>query len=1087
MKPLSVTISAFGSYAGEVKVDFTRIDHGIFLITGDTGAGKTTIFDAVCFALFGETSGRKREGGMMRSHYAQENRETFVTLRFSQKGRVYEVSRQPSYSRMSRRKNKDGEYTPVQVQAKARLILPDGTEFPGNVRDVNQKLLELIGVDFSQFSQIAMIAQGDYLRLLHAGSRERKEIFARIFDTGIYSRVQRRLKEEDSRLYGRLEDNRKLTEHELGLVEGADGQAREQWEELLGFRETRPAQIGEALDEMLLQEQRYIEELRRKRKDAEERNTFYMEQIRRAEEVNRLFRDWEQEKAALQALLEQEPEQKKKKEMLAAALRAERVRPAQSRLLERRRERERWEKAILSLEKEAACLEERRREAEKASAAQEELCRERLPLMQEQILRIQDTLPLYADWRRAEEACRRAAALEVQAQKEEEGLQEQVQSWSRRLEELDRRQEELAAQAEGADSWRQRMEALAERRRRLFALEKTAQAWEAAEDTLRGRQAAAVKAQKGYERAEGEYGRLYRDFLAAQAGIMARELSEGSPCPVCGATHHPSRASLHQGAATQAEVETARKKRDLAEEQRSAAAGEAVRAVDESRRLWERIQEEAGELLVDKAAEGPDLEKGSSGSKTGSDALDIPGLLSVDRSPADRSAALRGQLSQSLKDCGQALSQAQAALSRSVKAREELAGFREIRQAARQSMEEAQRAREQAGKRLQESRVRLAESRARETQLAGRLPETGEEEAKRLLAGKRREKEKLEEELARLREERDALIFQEKEKKGGLSAQQENGLGIKEALCRAQADYEAGLAGEGFSDEEEYTAALQPQELRERWERESREYEAGLLRSRTIDAQFARQAQGKERIDTTAWQEQAAALSREREELEREEGRLGGLHSRNGQARESLGRLWREREGLEEEYARIHRLCQTANGRINGLAGLDFQTYVQRQYFKRMIQAANRRLRVMTDSQFLLQCRELDALGRQGEVGLDLDVYSLAADRVRDVKTLSGGESFLAALAMALGMADVIQETAGNIEMDAMFIDEGFGSLDEESRLRAIRILQELAQGRRLIGIISHVPELKEQIDRKLLVSRDEQGSRIEWRLEGQD
>ena len=169
---------------------------------------------------------------------------------------------------------------------------------------------------------------------------------------------------------------------------------------------------------------------------------------------------------------------------------------------------------------------------------------------------------------------------------------------------------------------------------------------------------------------------------------------------------------------------------------------------------------------------------------------------------------------------------------------------------------------------------------------------------------------------------------------------------------------------------------------------------------------------------------------------------------------------------------------------MTGSVSLDFQTYVQRQYFSQMIQAANQRLKVMTDGQFLLQCRDLDALGKQGEVGLDLDVYTMATDRLRDIKTLSGGESFMAALAMALGMADIIQRTAGNVSMDALFIDEGFGSLDEESRLKAVRILQELAGGRRLVGIISHVTELKEQIGKKLTVRKTEKGSRIQWELE---
>ena len=200
-----------------------------------------------------------------------------------------------------------------------------------------------------------------------------------------------------------------------------------------------------------------------------------------------------------------------------------------------------------------------------------------------------------------------------------------------------------------------------------------------------------------------------------------------------------------------------------------------------------------------------------------------------------------------------------------------------------------------------------------------------------------------------------------------------------------------------------------------------------------------------------------------------------------------MGRLKKhlgEREKIREEKQQVDVLYMTADGKLSGSARIDFQTYIQRQYFKQMIQAANRRLKGMTDGAFLLQCRELSDLGKQGEAGLDLDVYSLMMDRVRDVKTLSGGESFLAALAMALGMADVIQNTAGSVRVDAMFIDEGFGSLDEESRLKAIRILKELAGDRRLVGIISHVTELKEQIGRKLLVTKDAAGSHAVWELE---
>ena len=234
-------------------------------------------------------------------------------------------------------------------------------------------------------------------------------------------------------------------------------------------------------------------------------------------------------------------------------------------------------------------------------------------------------------------------------------------------------------------------------------------------------------------------------------------------------------------------------------------------------------------------------------------------------------------------------------------------------------------------------------------------------------------------------------------------------------------------------------------------------------------------------------QQGTADLSRlesEKERLSKQSAEISSICSRNEDAQQRLKTLFHERAKIREEKQQMDTLYFTADGKVSGSARIDFQTYVQRQYFKQMIQAANRRLKIMTDGAFLLQCRELEDLGKQGEAGLDLDVYSMATDRIRDVKTLSGGESFMAALAMSLGMADVIQNTAGSVQMDAMFIDEGFGSLDEESRMKAIRILKELAGERRLVGIISHVTELKEQIGRRLAVKKDAGGSHAEWILD---
>ena len=244
------------------------------------------------------------------------------------------------------------------------------------------------------------------------------------------------------------------------------------------------------------------------------------------------------------------------------------------------------------------------------------------------------------------------------------------------------------------------------------------------------------------------------------------------------------------------------------------------------------------------------------------------------------------------------------------------------------------------------------------------------------------------------------------------------------------------------------------------------------------------QLKGKEPAETDCLLEKSRLLEQEAKFLEQEKLKVAAIKARDQQARKQLTRLYQEREVFKKQYEVVSNLDKTANGNLPQHVRLDFQTYVQRRYFHSIIAEANRRLVKINGNQFILQCRDVEHLGRQGEAGLDLDVYDLVTDKIRDVKTLSGGESFLAALSMALGMADVIQNTAGKVHLDTMFIDEGFGSLDDEARDRAIGILNELAGDTRLVGIISHVAELKEQIDRKLVIKKGDKGSHARWAIE---
>ena len=1062
MKPLKITMSAFGSYAGEVTVDFEKAGHGIFLITGDTGAGKTTIFDAIAFALFGESSGRKRDGSMMRSQYAPDERETFVTLVFSQKGEHYQVRRRPSYLRLSRRKNKNGEYTTVQVTAQASLILPDGTEYPGGIREVNQKLQELIGVDYGQFSQIAMIAQGDYLRLLHASSRERKEIFSKIFDTGVYRQVQTRLKEENDRMAAALEDGRKLIAHELGDVQMSP-EREEEWQALLTRPETGAEQIEEALSGFLSEQEKALKDMALQKKEKEQAERSLEEKLRQAEETNRQIALLEKEREALSLLLSRKEEQEELEKRLSLAQKAEKTEPAQRNFQERKKEldagrkrQEEREEALALLQKNAqAAIREAEEERKRHDA--------RFPGLQEELVKLQSDIPLFEQCKKARAEQEEAVRREAQAGKRRKEAQEQLESLKQQLEMLKKEQERLETTAGGADALKLRLEGLKRQKERLLRLAQQLSEWKKTVQKREEKMREAEAALQELARRDRAYAERNQAFLAAQAGLMAEKLTEGSPCPVCGSIHHPAPAALSESTVTQEAVERAKQERDEAERKSRRIAGESAGLVESCRRQRFSMEQELGVLMQEEA--GTALSWEDCGEEVFGERVTAWG---------------RGAHAA----CMENIRQVQKRLEEAQQAGMLLEEKKQEQTRTEENREKAEAQKEEADRLLLEMREKLAAAKSALEQIRKRLPGQTEEEARGALARLTEEKKRLEEGLSQAEERKNTLLQQEKEQTGALQAAEENAERLKKALEAAALAWENSWKEQGFDTEEACLQARASAADMEAWKRTRAAYDQELLRSRERTAQLEKQLAGQER--TAAEVLQALADSREtcrqeREKLEADSGQLAAVWGRNRKALENLKRLWKGQETQEKEYRLLRHLFQTANGRLSGTAGLDFQTWVQRQYFQRMIQAANRRLNVMADGQFLLQCRSLDALGKQGEVGLDLDVYSMVTGKVRDVKTLSGGESFLTALAMALGMADVIQSTAGYVQIDAMFIDEGFGSLDEESRMRAIRILQDLAGGKRLIGIISHVQELKDQIDRKLIVKKDEKGSHVYW------
>lgn len=881
MKPIRLTMSAFGSYAGLEVIDFSKLNNGLFLITGDTGAGKTTVFDAITYALYDRTSGGRRDGSMMRSQYAADDTETYVEYVFSYRGAMYTVRRNPEYQRAGKRKKADGTRGLVKEASGVSLLMPDGKEFRGKKREIDKKIEEIIGLDVNQFTQISMIAQGDFLKLLHAESKERKKIFSRIFQTKYFWSVQESLKEEAKALYIRLEDNRKDCLREMERVEIPDSeemQHREnEWRQISSGEMPASDQVMEFLKNLVDYGKVWEKEAESKLTELQTEADKLNLKIRQQEEVNQLFAALEQTREQNEKLDAEKTKIEEIKVQFDAGKRAEKAVVLENAwqtvlkdLQQAKREADRLNTWLTEQEIPKQQLKEAYEQADKE-------WKEKGAFLQERILRLTDLIPRYAQVKK----------LEMEKQKAAGELERLMNSC---------------------------------------------------------------------KEASDHYESLYRRFFEEQAGILAKELKEGMPCPVCGSVTHPKLAEVSMDAPEQADVEAAKERRDKLEQKRSNAA--------------ERFQKAAGQYEAE---------------------------------------------NEMLREAGEHFS--------------------------------------------------------------------GEEAVRQELTALQQERKKLQAEQEQLGTKLQKLTEEYMHRKGLLESRREQAGELEVRAGQTEAAYRKELQVQKFADTAEYENAKQWISLQKKQEKEISDYEQAVIQTETRLQTLGQQTKGKQPGELQEEKLRAKEISAVQREWKAEQMRRHSLNAKNREARQKLRLYYEETGELQKKYELVNHLSRTANGTLTGSVKLDFETYVQRKYFKQIIHAANRRLAKMTSNEFILQCRDIQNLSSQGQAGLDLDVYHLVSNTTRDVKTLSGGESFMAALSMALGLADIVQNTAGAVSLETMFVDEGFGSLDDASRERAIQILKELAGEKALVGIISHVNELKEQIDWQLNVTKTDKGSHARWNL----
>ena len=1096
MRPLQLTVSAFGPYAGTVTIDLEKLGtQGLYLITGDTGTGKTTIFDAITYALYGEPSGENRDPSMFRSTYAKPETQTEVELVFSYGGKTYTVRRNPEYERPAKR---GGGFT--TQKADAGLQLPDGRVVT-KTREVTQEIIRIIGLDRNQFAQIAMIAQGDFLKLLLADTKSRQEIFREIFKTRYYMVFQNRVKRRSIELQKECEAARASVRQYIGgVVCREDDPLRlrleKAWEDTLPFQET-----VELIQTLIAQDQeadsRWEQELNRldtelnavnallgKAEETEKTRIRLAEaQCRREEQLIKT----ESSRTALEAA---ETEKRPQRELLsqeAAALDAEL--PRYQEMADQKQSLDELSGQIevrhadgvqqqMTRETQAEELEKWKQEL--STVAQAEIDRERL--LQEKDRAEKRQAELYVldkdirEWQAYGQQI-------LEGQRKYETLSQQREQLSEdieRLNEVIRAGKETWSATEGLEAEKvtllHHQENARTQEKALQDLTELLERCDTARKSLESAQETYRESRKRAEDAEADYSQKNRAFLDEQAGILAQILEEGQPCPVCGSIHHPTPAAVSSDAPTEAQLKQAKEAFEAAQREaneKSLAAGDQKARLEElEHQLLVGLAPYTKTPTLIDAAEQLRLRREEAAEhlqKLHQELLDLEAQL-VHREE------LGQEIQKQEAEAAAQVSRREALQQEITQAEVELSGLRGQREQledrlSRQIREQLgddctlETAPEYVAKGLSNGDDALAQIEIRLDDAASRLARKQELES--LIPQREQGLKELEQSLAALREELAAAQSRKDEMMKQLQALQ---AGLHFPDADAALEKQASLQGEIATMD----AALKG--LEEACAADQKEL-AGLD---TALRELKELLENSEAVDIELQRKAVQELSEERAKAAKERQKVHTRRSTNETALKNILEKSSDLDELEKQYTWIRALSDTVNGNLTGKEKIELETYIQMTFFDRILDRANVRFMAMSGGQYEFK-RRRSADNNRSQSGLELDVIDHYNGSERSVKSLSGGESFKASLSLALGLSDEVQRTAGGIRLDTMFVDEGFGSLDEESLRQAIQTLSGLSEGNRLIGIISHVVELKEKIDRQVVVTKDKTGgSKVE-------
>ena len=1040
MRPIKLTISAFGPYASKQVIDFEELKgRNIFVISGKTGAGKTTIFDAISYALYGEASGESRETDSLRSHFADDNTETYVELEFELRGEKYTVNRVP---KQKKKKARGEGYT--EKSADATLTLPDGKVIT-KVKNVTDKIIEILGITREQFKQIVMLAQGEFKKLLLADSVEREGIFRKIFNTYDFEKIQAELKDKAAN----LSKNRTKSKHEMEInLKNIKGEHDIVIDEYVDF----PLVI-EKLKDLLERDNNIYKTLNEEGKEVDNNLQVKNQEKAIIETNNNLLKEKEIITKALEELLSKEDEYKNKSKTIIDGKNAKEVKYIEDKLIETTKKlTKREEDYNLSL-KNIDSLKLKQEEANKLLQIEEskECDREKLSVeinnlnkLEEKIIELDSLnnkvmhLKQSAENSKLQIINNKKETEELKKSKEEKELQlKDIATLETKKVELE---SDIKAKNKTLDEVRELFKVIRSFQNTYIEHNNKAKEYKEFEVEYK-------KVKENYEKMDD----LYKK---EQAGILASKLQENEPCPVCGSTNHPNKATIKENLKipTKEELKVAKENLDKLEKENLEKINNLTTLNSNKTTYLEQVNNHLSMLSA---------------------------TLNIDKTFNSETAKVVKNLGTELKSVIDKLKDELLKVIDKISLKEKIEKELNLITTTINEREHSLIKLEECEKNYT---TELTQNITKIDEYKKEIPEniTDLKTLNNLIEVKTKELNISKEKLAKLRLENENLA---KKLEGENSTSKEINKSIEELkleIANNKANFNEAIKEQGFDNIQTYEDAKLQISMVESLEKEVENYNSELKLTKAKQEDIINKTKDIVFMDITTIDEEIRSIQNNKKELESKLRELHAIIVGNKTILKNVENLNIEFKEIEEEYKVLGELADLANGKKAPY--ISFERYILASYFEDIIEAANIRLEKMTGDRFSLIRKTSKSKGA-GQKGLELEIYDNYTDSSRDVSSLSGGESFKASLSLALGLSDIVQSNAGGVSLDTMFVDEGFGTLDPQSLDNAIDSLLELQRGGRLVGIISHVEELKERIEAKLDVTSTSKGSKVEFNI----